>query len=101
MPDNRKLRDLLFQGEVWQTKEGQVIPIQEMEPSHVRNTLAMLRRQAFQIAIHVAHSIREPNGEMAALAWEQEIDEAFADPSAWLDSQPLMVALMAQQEVEA
>jgi hypothetical protein len=92
-----KLKDLLFQGEVWQTKEGQVIPIPEMGPSHIRNTLAMLRRRAFQIVIHVDLSTREPNGDMAAVGLEQEMEEACADPSAWLDSQPLMVALIAQQ----
>lgn len=91
--------DLLDQDKIWVTREGQTLTLEEMEPSHRRNTLALLRRKAF--SLNLLYFTRYfggygPSGEMAQLAFDHAADE-FIDqnPKEWLEEQPLVRRLAA------
>ncbi len=67
---------------VWKTKDGRLIPITEMVDSHLKNAIAMLRRQGcctldeFEVLFSAPLSAM---GDMASYAVEQE--QAIAKPS--------------------
>lgn len=98
--------DLLVQDKIWVTREGRTLTLEEMEPRHRRNTLALLRRKAF--GLNLRYFIRYfvgsgPNGEVAQSTFERAADE-FIDQKVdeWIDEQPLvrrLAALVADDDV--
>lgn len=91
--------DLLDQDKIWVTREGQTLTLEEMEPSHRRNTLALLRRKAF--SLNLLYFTRYfggpgPNGDIAQSTFERATDEFIdQDPKKWLEEQPLVSRLAA------
>ena len=59
----------------WKTKEGKEIEIKDMETSHIKNCLNMLERKGFvsMTTLDLYLSCSDPNGEMAQIAFEQEL----------------------------
>lgn len=86
--------DLLEQDKIWITREGQMLTLEEMEPRHRRNTLALLRRSA--LGLNFRYFMRYfggpgPNGDMGSLLYERAADE-FIDQKVdeWIEEQPLV-----------
>lgn len=65
----------------WIMKDGTQINVKNMETSHIKNSLAMLKRKGF-----IAQSTFEsyfccyPRGDMAQMAFDQEFDEVMKSP---------------------
>lgn len=66
----------------WTTREGETIPIIDMEDHHLVNTIRMLERSADARIISWIQATPPPRGEMARDAFDAGIDDlAFgADP---------------------
>lgn len=96
MPE--RLRERLNQGEWWRTKQGQWLRIADMQPSHRRNTAAMLLRNA------TAYEFRYDMDELMFLGGnvsehaEDAIMEAQArrmeNPHRWIRETKLYQALL-------
>lgn len=74
----------------WTTKEGTVIPIDELKSSHLRNIISMLERNAGQFRDrYVLKNYvfdRHPQGEMAQIAFDDEMTSLMdAHPEDLLD----------------
>ena len=67
---------------MWKTREGKEIPVKDMATSHIKNSLAMLKRQGAispeTRAFYLTTS--GPQGEMAQMCFEQEFDEVMKAP---------------------
>ena len=67
---------------IWTTREGEKIPIECMETSHIQNALAMLRRKGFvspsAVDSYMCGSM--PRGEMAQDAFWNEFDALLDKP---------------------
>lgn len=86
--------DLLEQDKIWITREGQTLTLEEMEPRHRRNTLALLRRQA--LSLNLRYFMRYfggpgPSGEVAQYTFESAADEFINQRvDEWIEEQPLV-----------
>lgn len=63
----------------WTTKNGQELRPEEFRSGHLINTIKFLERRAAGLRqMFILQSLRlpEPNGDMAQLAWEQELDRS-------------------------
>ena len=78
---------------VWTTKEGRKMPIRKLEDQHLLNILAYLQRRAPLLKDRESLkllSLPEPNGDMAQLAFSQDIAYLAEQQSDdWLEEQPL------------
>jgi hypothetical protein len=87
------------QDEVWQTSDGRELKIKKMEPEHVKNVIAMLRRDASNIAFREAYRLfgsANPDmmGEIAYDSVCSMQDEILENPHRWLENTPLMRELV-------
>lgn len=63
---------------IWTTRDGRTIPIDEMETSHIKNCLKMLRKNyigANEISSMLNFNY-EAMGDAAQMAFDQALDEA-------------------------
>ena len=80
----------------WTTKDGRKIDVKDMSDDHLRNAVAMLRRQGFvgadeyEVAIGSAFSM---SGEMAAYYAEQSVADMM--PSQCLDAMEYELSMRA------
>lgn len=58
---------------VWTTAEGQQIPFEELEDRHLLNIIKLLRRRADLAFMHYLTHTRGPSGDMASMAFEEEM----------------------------
>ena len=59
----------------WMMKSGKKINITDMETSHLRNAVAMLRRKGFVTPAELElYLLSEPNGEAALDEYMRELD---------------------------
>lgn len=67
---------------VWVTREGKRVHVDEMETSHVRNALAMLKRKGFigPSTLKAYLVCEPPTAEMALMAFEDEFEEVMERP---------------------
>lgn len=71
-----KVEKLHAQG-IWVTREGQYIPIHELDDEHLVNIVRLLHRRATNYVIKTRRfylSCAEPRGEMAQVAFDQEFE---------------------------
>lgn len=73
----------------WKTRAGRLIPICDLEDGHLLNILCMIRRAAVNLS--AARTVRAlltpgPQGEMAQMAFEQEVGEQI--DATWRDALP-------------
>lgn len=67
----------------WTTKDGQKLEPRDMTTSHIKNCLAMLKRKgAISDQTFLSCLSAPPNGDMAQMAWEQEINDLLSRPIA-------------------
>jgi hypothetical protein len=102
---------VLDQDEVWRTKDGRVLTLDEMEPGHRRNLLAWLERRPLSLLVVWLGEMT--SGPLAArgddawqmcLWWDEQFAAGVADPSAWLRERPLhrrLAALVADDNDRA
>lgn len=87
-----------YQDEVWVDAQGVEHKIKKMDPGHVKNVIAMLRRNAEDLALRESlqaySGVAMLNGEMAIDSVERMADEIAEDPHRWLESTPLMRELV-------
>jgi len=71
----------------WTNRKGRKFEIADMDTTHIRNCLAMLRRKGF-ISESECDSCMgySPQGEMAQYCYEQSMDDAFARTSPYIDA---------------
>jgi hypothetical protein len=71
-----------LEARIWVTKDGDEIPIKEMATGHVKNALAMLKRNGYigPSTLEFYLTCSPPNGDMASYYFEQEMDEVFDRP---------------------
>ena len=66
----------------WKTKNGREIEVEDMETSHIENSLNMMKRQGFigpsTLAFYT--SCERPRGDAARYAFEGEIDQILEAP---------------------
>lgn len=88
----------LNQGDYWVDIAGHRWKLEEMAPSHRRNVLLMLRRNAAAIelrdAIACLDSIPAVRGELAQEAEAEYHDWRGTHPDEWLESTPLVRRLV-------
>lgn len=80
----------------WTTKDGRKINIKDMSDDHLRNAVAMLRRQGFVGADEYALAIGSAfsmSGEMAQYYAEQSVADMM--PSQCLDAMECEIAMRA------
>jgi hypothetical protein len=85
----------------WVTAEKQILLLTEMTTSHLRNTIAYLKRNSFwlQMRDHMRtwNGLMAPQGDMAQLAVEQaqdeEVDMELMHPGTYVSTLPLFQAL--------
>jgi len=67
------------QEKIWTMKDGKHIPIRLMGNKHLLNSIDMMERNGYiSSSTHESYfSVIPPNGEMAQMAFEQEMDSAF------------------------
>lgn len=96
-------KQLLDQDELWQTRDGMPMSLEEMDPGHRSATLAFLRRRAAYLERAYAFcevralldSHPAPYHRMlAARQLMAERERALSDgPEAWLERRPLIITL--------
>lgn len=60
--------------DMWKCKDGEFIHPRNMDTDHIKNALAMLKRKGFISFSHWEMCLScPPQGDMAQMAWEQEI----------------------------
>ena len=66
----------------WKTKDGRQIEIKDMETSHIKNTLAMLKRKGFISPKTLSYYLfgPTPNGDGANDAYEMEFNNLVNRP---------------------
>lgn len=72
----------------WKTAAGDEIPVADMEERHIRNALAMMRRNGFigQEDLNCFLYSAGPNGEAAQMAFDAEFQLAMESPvNPWID----------------
>lgn len=67
-------RGLLINKRMWLTKEGDLIKVIKMSNQHLVNTLRCLKRQWTSSLEELLMLSSPPQGEMALLEWERELD---------------------------
>lgn len=102
----RNLLDLLGQDEVWQTRDGSVVPVESLSPEHRTNLLGWLHRRAR--GLQLAEQMRFCSMPMPAphtVAFDivmEGLDEALAmPPGEWLEEQALVRRLRELDEEAA
>lgn len=90
--------DIIEQDKVWITRDGRVLRLEEMEPTHRRNTLRLLERKKTQLNLiafwRYFGSVDGPNGEVAQSCFEREMDRfIYQDLDEWFAQQPLICRL--------
>lgn len=89
----------LDQDELWRTSDGRELLLEDMDPDHLRNVLAMLVRNAESLKAAAEWAILlgpQPDGDMACDAFDAMSDEVFeATAPRWLNSKPLVIRLRA------
>ena len=65
----------------WRCRDGRRIPVSEMATDHIENALAMLERKGFFDPCDTAWLSNPPDGDMAQMAWENELDAAKFHPA--------------------
>ena len=105
MEETKITLDIIEQDEIWITRDGRVLRLEDMEPSHRRNTLRMLERRADSYNILAFRRYfmfplgGGPSGDMANDAFDQAMDEFIEEhPRDWLSKQPLVRRLRALVE---
>jgi len=88
----------LMQDQMWTTREGVTLRLEDMTPDHRRNTLCWLRRHAAGLKFHYELSIimspMQPSGDMACDAFDAGLRELEEEPDAqWLNTTPLVLRL--------
>ncbi|GAA2842553.1 hypothetical protein ACFQ0M_48325 [Kitasatospora aburaviensis] len=99
---------LLEQEVWWVDRMGIRHRIADMEPRYCRNVIAFLQRQADDIADTYAYNLTAVGlPPEDTQAWDDvndaisdELCASAADPVAWLNAKPLLVALRRQAAVE-
>jgi hypothetical protein len=75
-------RKIMNRDSCWITKDGRKIAVKDMATSHIKNTLAMLKAKGFvdldTLEFYLCGA--GPNGEMAQLAFEQELMDLKVSP---------------------
>ena len=72
----------------WKTKEGKLIEVKDMSTSHIKNSLAMLKRKGFiaQSTLKSYLFCPSPRGDMAQYCFDQEFDRILNCPvSSFID----------------
>ena len=65
----------------WKMKNGHTIKIADMETSHIKNAIAMLRRKGFVTPAELElYLLSEPNGEAALDEYMRELDRIKTCP---------------------
>lgn len=92
---------LLYDSEVWTTKDGTKIAIKDMADSHLRNTIRLIERQADwlknQHAVHAIWLMPEHPSDGVWDALQGEPDRIDRTPTMeWLSDMPAYKALKAE-----
>ena len=77
-----------LENHIWVTRDGKELHVTKMDTSHVKNALNMLKRNGSvgPSDIEFLLTCGMPNGEMAQMAVEQEMDRVFEmDIDPWVD----------------
>jgi len=66
----------------WKMRDGTKIKIKDMSTSHIRNSIAMMKRNGWVSTdtLNFYMSCDGPQGDMAQLAFDQECDRIFEAP---------------------
>ena len=66
----------------WKTRDGQVIPIKDLEIQHLKNIIKILKKKGFisQSTLDFYLTSSGPLGDMASYAFEREQDKVFKAP---------------------
>lgn len=102
MEETKITLDIIEQDEIWITRDGRVLRLEDMEPSHRKNTLRMLERRAYSLntlaftRYFVSPLGGGPSGDMANDAFDRTMNEFIEEhPRDWLRKQPLVRRLKA------
>jgi len=86
----------LYQNQYWETKDGRVLKVEDIEPDHRDNLIAWLERNANKLASDfIWDRLPFPNmrGDMAQLhaeeEWDREMRFAIKSPVEWVRNTPL------------
>jgi hypothetical protein len=93
---------LLWQDEIWVTRDGTQLRVEEMDASHAQNVVNLLERRAPQLlngSIWAAIGGPQPSGDGACDEFEAGIAEAermleAGQAEEWLWEHPLLQALI-------
>lgn len=96
--------DLLQHDEVWRDAQGRILRLDDMDPGYCGRVYAFCMRQArdvYDLIGMQACAAPEPSGYQAGIDFDRAFDEfldAGDDPKAWLEQDPLLVALKHRSE---
>lgn len=98
----RHWTDLLDQDEVWRDATGTVLRLDDMDPGYCGRVRAFILRQADEVYDLIGMQlVAAPTdmSESATVAFDRAFDQ-FLDisPRAWLEGQPLLIALAQRKE---
>lgn len=85
------------QDKMWVTKDGRRLAIKEMDPDHRKHVIAYLRRNVQRIALGQMFQFDEMlYGDVSdgVFNWASNRVSELEDPDRWLESTPLMQALL-------
>jgi hypothetical protein len=96
--------DPMYRDDAWTTRDGEEIPITEMEASHIANVIYFLERRAralhrlaIQKMIDDLSGPFAPSGDWACDSFDAAFDELLnMSPMEWLASTPIVQALHAE-----
>lgn len=100
----RHWSDLLNHNEVWCNAQGEILRLDDMDPGYCGRVYAFCMRQAEAVYDHIgmqAAAAPMDMSESATDAFDRAFDDfldAGADPRAWLEQAPLLVALKHRSE---
>lgn len=87
----------LEQDVIWITRDGRTLRLEDMDPTHRKNTLRLLERKKIQfnmIAFSRDFGGYGPNGEVAQWCFEREVDEFIKQGiDNWFTKLPLICRL--------
>ena len=96
--------DLLGHDEVWRDAHGTLHRLDDMDPGYCDRVRAFVLRQAedvYDLIGMQACAGPEPSSYQASIDFDRAFDDFLDegdDPKAWLDQQPLLVALKCRSE---
>lgn len=99
MGETKITLDIIEQDKIWITRDGRALRLEDMDPTHKKNVLRLLRSHAVMLNLRQFTRyfvVDGPNGEVAQSIFERTM-EAFIrqDLDEWFAEQPLVRRLRA------